>query len=760
MVDESGSGNDLVTAGVGTEPTYEAAGGFEAGGFLFANQRLTVPIDINPGTLPELTMGAWVRSDALPIGLGTQQLHKVIGHDNGAWDRVLGLDSRTAAAGGPQPQHSLRYTAFTGTNNFGPVQNDFAPTSTSDWTFLAVTYDQPNNTATVYVDLDVSTNADALQMASSATLMGTGNAEVAIGSIRPDLPNEGWAGSIDNVFFYDEILTAAQLTAIRDGGKTAIVGSSGDPSIRLSGATNPLFGDLTSLGAGPGPIVRTVSIQNVGELNQLNISRIEITGPDAGLFTLEDLLPSAVPPAMEQDLDITLTPPLEGGSFSATLEVDSNDAETPTKTLSLDATITSDPNLVIVAADPLFGTMVFNSQPGTIMRIITVRNTGAVNHLALSPLPAVSGANAASYSLSSPLSVAPGEERDIVVSLNPGGSPGAFSGSLEISTDDPDTPSVTISLDANIIIVDPAEIIAFYPFDDTAAPLTDATGVTGDATIGGGTPTYNEADGFEGGYYQFGGTDRLIVPLDINPGVLPQITLGAWVRNDEPASGLRKVMGHDNGAWDRTIGLDNRGGPFRYTAFTGTNNNEPVAGTPEPANTEDWTFLAATYDDILNVVSVFVDLDASTTDDPLVKVSEPSLMGDGWNTLAIGGIRPDLPNEGWVGCIDNAFIYSGILTDAEVENLRNLGRAAIIGEDNFRITEVIRNPDGTVTLTWNSDPGAGTNYAVLYNSDLNTPLDSWGDDNDSVATGGETTTYTTEISFAENERMFFVVRRN
>ena len=75
------------------------------------------------------------------------------------------------------------------------------------------------------------------------------------------------------------------------------------------------------------------------------------------------------------------------------------------------------------------------------------------------------------------------------------------------------------------------------------------------------------------------------------------------------------------------------------------------------------------------------------------------------------------------------------------------------------ITEIVSNVDDTVTLTWKSDPTPGTTYKVLFNPDLSAPKSEWRDDNDSVATQGDTTIYTTDGSFAE-DRMFFVVEKN
>jgi hypothetical protein len=83
--------------------------------------------------------------------------------------------------------------------------------------------------------------------------------------------------------------------------------------------------------------------------------------------------------------------------------------------------------------------------------------------------------------------------------------------------------------------------------------------------------------------------------------------------------------------------LDNREGSFRYTGFNGSG---VITGTPEPVNTNDWTFLAATYDQNAQQVIIYVDLDASTVG-PLAVVTNTSAFATGFDTTAIGGIRPD-----------------------------------------------------------------------------------------------------------------------
>jgi hypothetical protein len=151
-----------------------------------------------------------------------------------------------------------------------------------------------------------------------------------------------------------------------------------------------------------------------------------------------------------------------------------------------------------------------------------------------------------------------------------------------------------------------AGLIGLYTFDDPANPLKDTSGANNNLTGTAGTdPVWSATTGFNGtGSYTFT-SDRLVAPININASVMPKMTWGAWVRTNTLTSGLYKVLGQDNGAWDRTIGLDNRNpgaGPvFRYTTFVGddaVNNSGPLEGTPGPVNTTDWTFIAASYDQV------------------------------------------------------------------------------------------------------------------------------------------------------------------
>jgi len=155
-----------------------------------SNDYITIPLNINPSALSSITMGAWVQSNT------TGSIKKVISHDNGGYDRTLGIDTR--AGGG--------WSAFTGSGVLGNQ-----PVSTGSWQFVAVTYDQVAQNIMLYVDGVTQ---------STAGIQGTGHATTRIGG-NPSF-NEYFNGRIDDVFFYDEALSIAELDDIRLNGVSAV----------------------------------------------------------------------------------------------------------------------------------------------------------------------------------------------------------------------------------------------------------------------------------------------------------------------------------------------------------------------------------------------------------------------------------------------------------------------------------------------------------------------------------------------------------
>ncbi len=204
--DSSGNGNDG-TLGGGAGLSFSVGGGVGGGtaaqfsGLAGTANLISLPININPGVLPNLTMGAFV--DA---GVGITAFAKVLSQDNGGFDRTLGVDTRGGTSGA--------FAAFSNTGA-GVLNSNILPTAGVGYDFIAVRYGSGQVTLTVN-----GTNV------SSAAANGSGNALLYIGG-NPGF-NENWTGLIDNVFVYDEVLSDADLQTIRvDGG--IVLGQAPEP---------------------------------------------------------------------------------------------------------------------------------------------------------------------------------------------------------------------------------------------------------------------------------------------------------------------------------------------------------------------------------------------------------------------------------------------------------------------------------------------------------------------------------------------------
>lgn len=943
-VDDSGQGNDLETTT--SEPVFTPDGGFTGGGMVFnGSQWLISPLEIfwGEGSMPEVTMGAWVKTSTLSPGL-----RKIIGCDDGGYDRVLGLDTRQPTGFG--------YMAFLGT---GVMGGGPAPVSTEQWTFVAVTYDQPNNQAKLYVGLDAAAVTPLAVSVATTNFGGSSRGNTSIGSVDPNGAGEGWQGSIDNVFFYDEILTEQQLTAIRNGGKAAILGTGGgDPDLSIVAAP-----DLRGLGKGPTEHTISYQIKNAGLLQSLNISEVTLSGVDSTYYAVVDF-PATLAPGAEGAITFKLTPQGQVGSFSASAAVVSNDAENATTVLDLSTTIlgtsllavytfddpenplkddsgqgrtlqtvagaepvydaagglsggaytfdgsqrlvspinirsdvapyltmgawvkpsnvdpggyfkimgndagwsrvlgldprgdhgwrylaftgsgvlneptaapvnTDDWNFVAVSyaqpinemavyvdveaasspgafvsatglatinsgttmtsigslgpatagegwqgqidavffikgkldeaavkalrdggppalqalqPDPVLASpdsSVFEGDPQLGARTVTVtlRNLGAAQPLNVISMT-LAGPQAANFTLS-PLSastIAPGGTATFEVTFNPGDSGGIFEAWVDVlSTDQVGRHRrIDLKVDAAFPSLKSA-LLAFYPFDNEENPLKDESGKGRDLQyVEGAEPEFVLGGGFENSAFVFGGTQRMISPVNIHPSATPRLTMGAWVRTDSLDEGRRKIMGAD-GVWSRVIGVDERGVEgFSYTGFFGNGVISEVNAFPD--DVEDWTFIAAVYDQPAGQMTLYVDLHTADGAEDMIVVERNTVFGDHQTTTSVGSLRPDNNSEGWIGSLDNVFFYQTALTPAQIRAVREGGAAVILADNppqpaaDFAIISVERGAD--VKLTWESL--AGRTYVIQSSTSL--AAGQW-EDIATVEAEATTTTY-------------------
>jgi Ca2+-binding RTX toxin-like protein len=202
-----------------------------------------------------------------------------------------------------------------------------------------------------------------------------------------------------------------------------------------------------------------------------------------------------------------------------------------------------------------------------------------------------------------------------------------------------------------------AKLSAFYPFDLNPQ---DLSGHGNNGSVLGATLT----EGFEGQAYKFNGlSNHIQTPVNINPSLHPKLTMGAWVRANVE-NPLKTIISHDNGGYDRTLGIDNRGGGLGWSAFSGPESQ--VLGF-ESVQVGEWTFVAAVYDQAASKVTLYVNDKVFT---------ETGSLGEGHPFIHIG--RNPSFGEFFQGDIDNVFIYDKALTAAEIANIRNKGSAGIV----------------------------------------------------------------------------------
>lgn len=199
-------------------------------------------------------------------------------------------------------------------------------------------------------------------------------------------------------------------------------------------------------------------------------------------------------------------------------------------------------------------------------------------------------------------------------------------------------------------------LIAYFPFDGNA---NDASGHGHVGTVVNATPT---TSGYTGGAYQFNGGSSYIQidSLNINPSVYPQLTMGAWV-NANNVSPIRQIISHDDGGYDRSLGIDYRGSVTGWSAFTGSG----VLGG-QAAGTGVWTFVAVAYDQAAGTTLLYVDGNSYTA---------TAASGAGWSFTRIG-MNPSF-GEYFSGTIDNVFFFSGALTASQLDSVRLNGVSSV-----------------------------------------------------------------------------------
>ena len=239
------------------------------------------------------------------------------------------------------------------------------------------------------------------------------------------------------------------------GTRTAIVEiSSNDPanpttSVDLSGvgigpniALSSVSKNFGNVLVGDASAPQSVTISNVGN-GDLNVSSVSLTGTDAGQFSLSGFSSGTISPPPSggsETVSITFSP-TSTGAKTAILEITSDDPDTSTVEVTLAGTGVQGQMAVSPGTVNFPDTVPGNDSPVT----ITVSNGGTAD---LTYSVAISGVDASYFTTTgsaSPATIVPTGSDSFSVTFSPF-AVGARSASLDISSSDPDNPTVSISL--------------------------------------------------------------------------------------------------------------------------------------------------------------------------------------------------------------------------------------------------------------------------------------------------------------------------
>lgn len=179
--------------------TYDAGIDGSAARFDGTSSSIDVPVNIGPTVAPQLTFGAWVKSEGLPVS----SYRFIFTHDDGGFDRGLAIDNRDANGSATQP---YSYAAHGGSGT--RVLNSGTGVD-GEWHFIGVRYD--GTSMTLFVDdqdyQGTATNSEA-------------NCGARIG--RYPTGSYPFNGLVDNLFVYQSALSDDEIAFIRMNGAAAL----------------------------------------------------------------------------------------------------------------------------------------------------------------------------------------------------------------------------------------------------------------------------------------------------------------------------------------------------------------------------------------------------------------------------------------------------------------------------------------------------------------------------------------------------------
>lgn len=285
------------------------------------------------------------------------------------------------------------------------------------------------------------------------------------------------------------------------------------------------------------PSTLTVQVGN-GAAVPYTITGASYAGPNLSEFSSSTAVPVVVPAGGSIDFVVDVNPSA-GGDRSATLTLVTNDPSNPSLEVDLSVEV-SDPEIAI---EPALDFGDSPALPGSVVDDIFVDNLGGASSLTVGT-PVISGPGAAAFAVTSlPSPIAPGAFGTIGVTFNPP-AVGFYDAVLELSTNDPFAPVVTVQLRGEVtgtliqgvtVAEVSSELIAF---GRAASYSVNGNGMRGLGSIGS-----THGTGEDGVVWTTSG--NIIAPNDLDPqvtydlGAVYQVAkIREWGYNDPTVNGF------------------------------------------------------------------------------------------------------------------------------------------------------------------------------------------------------------------------------
>lgn len=615
-----------------------------------------------------------------------------------------------------------------GDTGWDSLAGDAAVTST--WTHLAISYDATTDTKTLWVN-GVASATDNIPQSGPTQYSpnGTGESEnLHLGS-GGDAGNEfQFDGLIDDVGLWDGVLNEAVIQSVMDNG---VAGGQPDPFISADTV-------VTYTLAGT-PQQYTIPIANDGSTQTLNVSGATFNGdPNFSVTTL----PGPIAPGETGDLVITFDPLGANGAFEGTVAITSDDPLTPTQNVIVRGSV-QDP---LIVSDSVLD--LGSNTSGT----LTISNNGATRPLNITAYN-ITGPSADKFDTdATPGQIPAGGSQMINVTFDAGGDEGAFSASLEIASDDPLNPSITVTLLASVAITNP--LVAWWPLD---ADGTDASGNGFDGTITGSPVQSEGANENTSGALTFDGASRIDVPFDpaLNP---TSFTVTLWTNASTTAGFASPITSRDDVSGGVSthgyILYNDNGGNWNFWTGDGNPGWNTLSGGGVTLDT--WTHLALSYDAETETKTIYVDgVEANQS----VAANQYSPNGTvEMEALHIGAGQDDGQNFWFVGAIDDIGLFRTALSVEEINTIKDNGVAGFTGAGSVpEIIDLAFGPgDGEISVTFTSVEGA--KYIIERSPDLGSP-GPWDQLDDEFDGEAGTTTFIDRSVPDGSTKLFYRVQR-